>query len=164
MDVGDRIIYWQHHYKCHIPFNSKKLSPGSATFALSLLKVWASSHLSRTQGHSSRPPCHIEVRPKEGRKRMMLMNNKKQLGESIAVISFTTSSLKMSHWDHHFHLLFLMLLFFPLQLENAPSAFCNENRGKGQCGPFLDKGKPALMAHNTCSLFFILVSMATSNT
>lgn len=70
------------------------------------------------QGHSSRPLVIFEVQPKEGRKRIMLMNNNKQLGESIAAISFATSFLKMSHWDHHFHLLFLMLLLSSLQLEN----------------------------------------------
>lgn len=48
----------------------------------------------------------------------MLMNNNKQLGESIAAISFATSFLKMSHWDYHFHLLFLMLLLSSSQLEN----------------------------------------------
>lgn len=108
-------ICWQHHYKCHTPFiSTRNHHQGLGRLLCHYLKYEQALIF---QGHSLRPPCHIVLRPKEGRKRMMVMNNKKQLGESTAAISFAASSLKMSHWDHHFHLLFLML-FFPLQLEN----------------------------------------------
>lgn len=116
--------------------------------------------------HCSRPSGEIEVQLKEGKKRMLLMNNNTQAGKNIADICFATSFL--SHQDHHFHLLFLMLLLrcctslpCSLKINEAFSVFCEENRGEGPCSLFLDKRKPALMTHDTCSLFFILVSMVT---